>query len=178
MERKPSRWASPHEWGVNPCRMWKGTAMRLLGTAREWLNDLQRSWHHPRPSPQSVSGAAIASHQLWPLERVLLTDGVGRTLFEEFSLHRSEAHGEEETGWLLLGIREAKRSGRFGHTTGRHSARCECRARPVQQQCPGVGQPHRARQTDRRLTTLAWCIPTRVRSAIPATAICAAMGNG
>jgi len=43
-----------------------------------------------------------------PLERVLLTDGVGRTLFEEYARHRSAARGEEETGWVLLGIRESR----------------------------------------------------------------------
>jgi hypothetical protein len=43
-----------------------------------------------------------------PLERVVLTDGVGRTLFEEFADHRTEARGEEETGWVLLGLREAR----------------------------------------------------------------------
>jgi proteasome lid subunit RPN8/RPN11 len=82
--------------------------MRLLGTAREWLNDLQRSWQHPRPASHSSSGVAFAPITYGPLERVLLTDGVGRTLFEEFASHRSEARGEEETGWVLLGIREAR----------------------------------------------------------------------
>jgi len=42
------------------------------------------------------------------LQRVLLTDGVGRTLFEEYASHRSEVRGEEETGWVLLGLREAQ----------------------------------------------------------------------
>jgi hypothetical protein len=42
------------------------------------------------------------------LRRVLLTDGVGRTLFEEYAEHRTRADGEEETGWLLLGLREAE----------------------------------------------------------------------
>jgi hypothetical protein len=37
----------------------------------------------------------------------LLTDGVGRTLFEGYANHRSETRGEEETGWVLLGLREA-----------------------------------------------------------------------
>jgi proteasome lid subunit RPN8/RPN11 len=33
---------------------------------------------------------------------------VARTLFEEYAAHRQEAtRGEEETGWLLLGLREA-----------------------------------------------------------------------
>jgi hypothetical protein len=41
-----------------------------------------------------------------PLRRVLLTDGVARTLFEEYAEHRATEKGEEETGWLLLGLRE------------------------------------------------------------------------
>lgn len=40
----------------------------------------------------------------------LLTDGVSRTLFEEYAEHRESARGEEETGWLLLGLREADRA--------------------------------------------------------------------
>src|SRR5207244_3069537 len=40
----------------------------------------------------------------------VLTDGVGRTLFEEYAAHRTEARGEEETGWLLLGLREARQA--------------------------------------------------------------------
>src|SRR5262249_31346194 len=42
-----------------------------------------------------------------PIERLLLTDGVGHTLFEEFDGHRAEARGQEETGWVLLGLRDA-----------------------------------------------------------------------
>jgi proteasome lid subunit RPN8/RPN11 len=81
----------------------------LVGTATRWFNDLQRSWHRPRPSPAPVGGAAASSPLRYgPLERVVLTDGVGRTLFEEFAGHRSEARGDEETGWLLLGLREAR----------------------------------------------------------------------
>jgi proteasome lid subunit RPN8/RPN11 len=80
----------------------------LVGTATRWLNDLQRSWHRPRPSPPPAGKSASTPISYGPLERVLLTDGVGRTLFEEFANHRSEARGEEETGWLLLGLREAR----------------------------------------------------------------------
>jgi len=78
----------------------------LVGKATRWLNDLQRSWHRsrPLPSPNSVSSVPVT---YGPLERVLLTDGVGRTLFEEFASHRAEARGEEETGWVLLGLRGA-----------------------------------------------------------------------
>src|SRR5579883_118303 len=80
----------------------------LVGTATRWLNDLQRSWHRPRPLPPPAGKSASTPISYGPLERVLLTDGVGRTLFEEFANHRSEARGEEETGWLLLGLREAR----------------------------------------------------------------------
>jgi proteasome lid subunit RPN8/RPN11 len=41
-----------------------------------------------------------------PLRRVLLTDGVGRTLFEEYVAHRNAEDGDEETGWVLMGLRE------------------------------------------------------------------------
>jgi proteasome lid subunit RPN8/RPN11 len=37
---------------------------------------------------------------------LLLTDGVNRTLFEEYAAHRDSNRGEEETGWMLLGLRE------------------------------------------------------------------------
>jgi proteasome lid subunit RPN8/RPN11 len=42
-----------------------------------------------------------------PLERVYLTDDVSRTLFEEYAAHRASERGEEETGWVLLGVRDS-----------------------------------------------------------------------
>lgn len=80
----------------------------LAGAARRWFDDLQRSWHRPRRSPSPGRTATAAPLVYGPLERVVLTDGVGRTLFEEFASHRAEARGEEETGWVLLGLREAR----------------------------------------------------------------------
>jgi proteasome lid subunit RPN8/RPN11 len=41
-----------------------------------------------------------------PLRRVVLTDGVARSLFSEYSAHRRSERGDEETGWVLLGWRE------------------------------------------------------------------------
>jgi len=38
--------------------------------------------------------------------RARLTDGVAHTLFEEYSAHRAGQRGGEETGWLLLGLRD------------------------------------------------------------------------
>ena len=51
------------------------------------------------PAPQPIA-------PIRPLKRLLLTDGVSHTLFEEFAAHRQSTRGEEETGWVLLGIRD------------------------------------------------------------------------
>ncbi len=127
--------------------------MRWFETARGWLDDLQRSWHRPRPSPPPARTTVSSPLKYGPLERVLLTDGVGRTLFEEFAGHRAEARGEEETGWLLLGLREARevvvvatlpagtlRDASVGHVRFNSSAQ--------------VLASRIVRQTDRRLTTV------------------------
>jgi proteasome lid subunit RPN8/RPN11 len=41
-----------------------------------------------------------------PLRHVTLTDQVARTLFDEYAAHRAGPSGSQETGWILLGIRE------------------------------------------------------------------------
>src|SRR4051812_18504100 len=40
------------------------------------------------------------------LQRVIVSDEVCRTLFEEYAIHRHSQRGDEETGWVLLGLRE------------------------------------------------------------------------
>ncbi|WP_020468534.1 Mov34/MPN/PAD-1 family protein [Zavarzinella formosa] len=40
-----------------------------------------------------------------PLRRVVLTEGVFRVLFAEYAAHRESDRGQEEIGWLLLGLR-------------------------------------------------------------------------
>src|SRR5579885_2967474 len=127
--------------------------MRWLQTARGWLDDLQRSWHRPRSSLPAPRGMASAPLTYGPLERVLLTDGVGRTLFEEFSSHRSEARGEEETGWLLLGLREAREAvvvATLPAGTLRDASVAHVRFNSSAQ----VVASRIVRQTDRRLTIL------------------------
>jgi proteasome lid subunit RPN8/RPN11 len=82
-----------------------------------------------------------------------LTDGVGRTLFEEFASHRSEARGEEETGWLLLGLREAREAvvvATLPAGTLRDASVAHVRFNSSAQ----VLASRIVRQTDRRLTTL------------------------
>jgi len=43
-----------------------------------------------------------------PLENIVLTDGVSRTLFDEYARHRAGERGDEETGWVLMGLRLEK----------------------------------------------------------------------
>jgi hypothetical protein len=81
----------------------------LVNTARRFLDDLHRSLNHdplPARDGREPSGP-FSPHPYQPLKRVLLTDGVGRTLFEEYAAHRESARGDEETGWVILGLREA-----------------------------------------------------------------------
>ena len=82
--------------------MWQA----LVSTARQLLHDAPRTLLRPRfpPVPRPTARPDVREYQ--PLERVVLTDGVGRTLFEEYAAHRAAACGEEETGWFLLGLRE------------------------------------------------------------------------
>jgi proteasome lid subunit RPN8/RPN11 len=79
----------------------------LVNSARDLLDDLHVSWRRAMPAaPRRESVAAVATNYL-PLQRVLLTDEVARTLFEEYAAHRAAERGDEETGWVLLGRREA-----------------------------------------------------------------------
>jgi proteasome lid subunit RPN8/RPN11 len=85
--------------------MWEA----LVRTAGQLLGDLQRTLLRGRlaqPPHPGTNGTGAAAPTLQPLERVVLTDGVGHTLFEEYAAHRKEARGDEETGWVLLGLRE------------------------------------------------------------------------
>ena len=83
--------------------MWqalKRTASRLLDTAK-------RSLRRTRRLPAPLIGPPPTAVSYAPLRRVLLSDGVAHTLFEEYAAHRAEARGDEETGWVLLGLRAA-----------------------------------------------------------------------
>jgi len=80
----------------------------LVSTAKHLLYDLHRSLRGasslPRIPDEPVSPSPPEYQRL---KRVLVTDGVGRTLFEEYAAHREGSRGDEETGWVLLGLREA-----------------------------------------------------------------------
>jgi proteasome lid subunit RPN8/RPN11 len=80
---------------------------QALRQAADRLLDVLRRSLRPRrfPAPQRAPAPPALTYA--PLRRVLVTDGVAHTLFEEYAAHRSEARREEETGWVLLGLRSA-----------------------------------------------------------------------
>jgi proteasome lid subunit RPN8/RPN11 len=78
----------------------------LVSTANRWLGNLNRSLlgdRLPLPEPPELPAAPRSYRRL---RRVLLTDEVSRTLFQEYAAHRAGARGEEEIGWVVLGVRE------------------------------------------------------------------------
>jgi hypothetical protein len=79
----------------------------LLRSVFDPLGELRQSWLASRKSSRPSEVAPTSP--LSPLERIRLTDGVGRTLFEQYRAHRGSAdRGEHETGWLLLGLRQPR----------------------------------------------------------------------
>jgi proteasome lid subunit RPN8/RPN11 len=69
------------------------------------MSNLSRSLLGERvPPPELLPVAAPKSYGR--LERVRVTDQVCRTMFEEFAEHRRSQRGDEEIGWVLLGVRE------------------------------------------------------------------------
>ena len=70
----------------------------LVKKAHQFLSQLSRWLPHPDPdAPRPRRPLPSLSAHYAPLQRVLLTDEVGRTLFEEYQEHRSQAHGDDET---------------------------------------------------------------------------------
>jgi proteasome lid subunit RPN8/RPN11 len=79
----------------------------LASTANRLLHDLHRSLRGGPSRPQIADEPVSPSPPAYEgLKRVVLTDGVGRTLFEEYAAHREGSRGDEETGWVLLGLRD------------------------------------------------------------------------
>jgi hypothetical protein len=80
----------------------------LVTNAGRFLSDLGRAWLRERnPVFSTRSRRTAAKRKYQPLRRMTLTDEVSRTLFEEYAGHRGGHRGDEETGWILLGLREA-----------------------------------------------------------------------
>jgi proteasome lid subunit RPN8/RPN11 len=79
----------------------------LVSRACRLLNDMSRSLMGERLPPAELL-PSLGAKEYGRLERVRVTDQVCRTLFEEFSEHRSSRRGDEEIGWVLLGVREER----------------------------------------------------------------------
>jgi hypothetical protein len=79
----------------------------LVNTANRLLREVNHAFLRPRPPEAEPRRPVPSSPPTYrPLKRVVLTDEVGRTLFEEYAAHQSGPRGDEETGWVLLGVRE------------------------------------------------------------------------
>lgn len=78
----------------------------LVSRASRFFNDLGRSLFRESLPAFEPDEAPASKRTYQRLERVVLTDSVARTLFEEYASHRQGASGDNETGWVLLGIRE------------------------------------------------------------------------
>lgn len=81
--------------------MWQA----LVSSAGRLLDDFNRSMSRRRV-PSTASRRTSAPLSYHRLARVILADQVARTLFDEYAAHRRGNRREEETGWILLGLRE------------------------------------------------------------------------
>jgi proteasome lid subunit RPN8/RPN11 len=128
--------------------MWQA----LVKTAGRFLDDLNRSLVRPRlliAEARRPPPALPCKYQ--PLRRVLLTDEVARTLFEEYAAHREGSRGEEETGWILLGLREVNEA--VVLATLPAGTDCNAGVAHVRFNCSGQALGSRiVRQADKRLT--------------------------
>jgi proteasome lid subunit RPN8/RPN11 len=77
----------------------------LVSTARRLWKDWQQSSSRDSVPPAELIGPSFPK-KYRRLERLLITDQVCRTLFQEFADHRDGKRGNEEIGWVLLGRRD------------------------------------------------------------------------
>jgi proteasome lid subunit RPN8/RPN11 len=80
----------------------------LYMTACRWLADWSEALARERaPAPVLFAPPPVSGPQTYQkLERVVLAEAVAQTLFNDFAEHRDGPRGEEEVGWVLLGLRE------------------------------------------------------------------------
>jgi len=81
---------------------------RFVSLACRWLQNgsqsLQGLLQERLPSQELF--AAVGPKAYRQLDGVVITEQVQRTLFEDYASHRRSARGDEEIGWVLLGLRE------------------------------------------------------------------------
>jgi proteasome lid subunit RPN8/RPN11 len=77
----------------------------FLTTACRWLQKWGQTLSRDDvPAPTLFAPAPPRTYR--KVQRVVLTDEVSRTLVRDFANHRAGPRGEEEVGWVLLGVRE------------------------------------------------------------------------
>ncbi len=78
----------------------------------DWLNRLESWWRSPgaaeapaaeMPAPAPTPPAPSAPRRL---DRVVLSEGVASTLFDDYAAHCLSPRGAEEIGWILMGVRQ------------------------------------------------------------------------
>jgi hypothetical protein len=126
----------------------------LVSSATQFLTDVNQSLFRTRGS---VSPTAVSASHSQPryrsLRRLRLTDGVARTLFDEYAAHRAEARGDEEIGWVLLGLRDSEEA--VVLATLPAGAERDASAAHIQFNSMAQALGSRiVRQTDKRLTML------------------------
>lgn len=90
----------------------KGTDIRWTDAIRAWLRSA-RDWAErttgpaDRPTASPAPATRPGPNRYDRLARLVLTDEVSRTLFDDYAAHRRSDRGAEETGWVLLGLRQA-----------------------------------------------------------------------
>ncbi len=77
----------------------------LLTTACRWLHHWRQALGSERV-PAAELFAPPGPRSYHKLERVVLAADVARTLLDDFAEHRAGPRGDEEVGWVLLGVRE------------------------------------------------------------------------
>jgi hypothetical protein len=69
---------------------------------RSFLEQIKAWWQRKDSSTAKAPAANPIGERI---ERIILTDGVARTLFDDYASHRLSERGTEEIGWDLLGYR-------------------------------------------------------------------------
>jgi hypothetical protein len=125
----------------------------LVRSAGQLFHDLDRRRPREEPRPAAARSQSSWGADYEPLKRVTLTDEVARTLFEEYETHRRGPRGHEETGWVILGLREVNEA----IVLATLPAGTESSAGVAHVRFNSVGQALASRivrQQDRRLTML------------------------
>ena len=130
----------------------KEIAISLRSQLRRWKLRLER-WLEADVPALPIAEPSAEPSMLKRIERVTLTDSVARQLFGDYREHRASPRGQEETGWIMLGLREidsaivlALLPAGANRDAGRAHVRFNSEAQALATRI--------VRQTDRRLTIL------------------------